>query len=141
MHCSRRRLLRRGLEFHVCTINKSAHTKKSGNLFNDPRIIIIYLKDNFLLHLNFLLIAFVLFTVWLFVFFLNHWSTTSQYGLGDIHTDKHKTTPTRLSSKPNYRKVTWKDLNIKTIPIERMDCGTCWLGRYVIKSPLTKDQY
>ena len=28
MHCSRRRLLRRGLEFHVCTINKSAHTKK-----------------------------------------------------------------------------------------------------------------
>ena len=27
-----------GLEFHVCTINKSAHTKKkSGNLFNDPR--------------------------------------------------------------------------------------------------------
>ena len=25
------------LEFHVCTINKSAHTKKSGNLFNDPR--------------------------------------------------------------------------------------------------------
>ena len=27
-HCSRRRLLRRGLEFHMCTINKSAHTKK-----------------------------------------------------------------------------------------------------------------
>ena len=24
VHCSRRRLLRRGLEFHVCTINKSA---------------------------------------------------------------------------------------------------------------------
>ena len=38
VHCSRRRLLRRGLEFYVCTINKSAHTKKSGNLFNDPRI-------------------------------------------------------------------------------------------------------
>ena len=29
MQCSRRRLLRRELEFHVCTINKSAHTKKS----------------------------------------------------------------------------------------------------------------
>ena len=29
VHCSLRRLLRRGLEFHVCTINKSAHTKKS----------------------------------------------------------------------------------------------------------------
>ena len=28
VYCSRRRLLRRGLEFHVCTINKSAHTKK-----------------------------------------------------------------------------------------------------------------
>ena len=27
VHCSRRRLLRRGLEFHECTINKSAHTK------------------------------------------------------------------------------------------------------------------
>ena len=28
-----------GLEFHVCTINKSAHTKKkSGNLFNDPHM-------------------------------------------------------------------------------------------------------
>ena len=38
VHCSRRRLLRRGLEFPVCTINKSTHTKKkSGNLFNDPR--------------------------------------------------------------------------------------------------------
>ena len=28
VHYSWRRLLRRGLEFHVCTINKSAHTKK-----------------------------------------------------------------------------------------------------------------
>ena len=25
-------------DFHVCTINKSVHTKKSGNLFNDPHI-------------------------------------------------------------------------------------------------------
>ena len=38
VHCSQRRLLRRGLEFHVCTINKSAHTKKSGNLSYAPRI-------------------------------------------------------------------------------------------------------
>ena len=36
VHCSRRRLLQRGLEFHVCTINKTDYTKKSGNLFNDP---------------------------------------------------------------------------------------------------------
>ena len=28
VHCCRRRLLRMGQEFHVCTINKSAHTKK-----------------------------------------------------------------------------------------------------------------
>ena len=28
VHSSRRRLLRRRLEFNVCTINKSAHTKK-----------------------------------------------------------------------------------------------------------------
>ena len=38
VHCSGRRLLRSGLEFHVCTINKSAHTKKSGNLSFAPRI-------------------------------------------------------------------------------------------------------
>ena len=38
MHCSRRRLLRRGLVFHEYTINESVNTKKSGNLFNDTRI-------------------------------------------------------------------------------------------------------
>ena len=32
VHCSRRRLLRRGLEFHMCTINKSPHTKKVWKL-------------------------------------------------------------------------------------------------------------
>ena len=32
VHCSRRRLLRRGLEFYVCTIKKSAHTKKVWKL-------------------------------------------------------------------------------------------------------------
>ena len=41
VHCSRKKLLRSGLKFHVCTINKRAHTKKKfGNLFNDPRIFI-----------------------------------------------------------------------------------------------------
>ena len=29
VHCSQRRLLGKGLEFHVCTINKNTHTKKS----------------------------------------------------------------------------------------------------------------
>ena len=37
VRCSRRRLLQRRLEFHVCTINKSVHMKKSGKLFNDHR--------------------------------------------------------------------------------------------------------
>ena len=32
VHCSRRRLIRRGQEFNVCTINKSAHTKKVWKL-------------------------------------------------------------------------------------------------------------
>ena len=32
VHCSRGRLLGRGLEFHVCSINKSAHTKKVWKL-------------------------------------------------------------------------------------------------------------
>ena len=32
VHCSRRRLLRSGLDFHVCTINNSAHTKKLWQL-------------------------------------------------------------------------------------------------------------
>ena len=32
VHCSRGRLLGRGLEFHVCTINESAHTKKVWKL-------------------------------------------------------------------------------------------------------------
>ena len=39
VNCSRGRLLRKGLEFHVCTINKSAIQKKSGNLSFSPRNI------------------------------------------------------------------------------------------------------
>ena len=42
MHCNRRRLLRRGLEFHVCTINKSAHTKKVSKLIVCTSYIYIY---------------------------------------------------------------------------------------------------
>ena len=40
VHCRRRRLLRRGLEFHVCTINKSAHTKKSLETY---RMLLVYI--------------------------------------------------------------------------------------------------
>ena len=32
VHCNWRRLLQRELEFHVCTLNKSAHTKKVWKL-------------------------------------------------------------------------------------------------------------
>ena len=39
VHCSRRRLLQRGLEFQVCTINKSVHTKKVWKLFEQPSYI------------------------------------------------------------------------------------------------------
>ena len=38
VHCSRRRLLRRGLEFHACTINKSATHEKSLETLNNPCI-------------------------------------------------------------------------------------------------------
>ena len=40
--CSRRRLLRSGLEVDVCTLNKSAQTKMSGNVSYAPRIIVEY---------------------------------------------------------------------------------------------------
>ena len=43
MHCNRRRLLGRGLEFHVCTINKSAHTKKSLETY----LMILVSSDSF----------------------------------------------------------------------------------------------
>ena len=40
VHCSWRRLLRRGLKFYMCTINKTTHTKKVWKLINNPRIYI-----------------------------------------------------------------------------------------------------
>ena len=43
VHCSRKRLLRRGLEFYVCTINKSAHTKKVWKLIQCSSYIYIYI--------------------------------------------------------------------------------------------------
>ena len=42
VHCSRRRLLLRGLEFHVCTINKSAHTKNVWKPIEGTSYIYIY---------------------------------------------------------------------------------------------------
>ena len=47
MHCSRRRLLWRGLEFHVCTINESAHTKNVRNLLVFTSYFLIPLLASF----------------------------------------------------------------------------------------------
>ena len=43
VHCSRRILLGRGLEFHECTINKSAHTKKVWKLIVSTSYIYTYI--------------------------------------------------------------------------------------------------
>ena len=51
VHCSRRRLLGRGLEFHACTINKSAQTKKVWKtyliilMWHNVNIFNVYLID------------------------------------------------------------------------------------------------
>ena len=47
MQCSRRRLLQRRLEFHVCTINKSPHTKKVWELIvcSSYLTVAYYLKN------------------------------------------------------------------------------------------------
>ena len=48
VHYSRRRLVGRELEFPVYTINKSAHTKKSGNLSYAPRNLLkIQYQENY----------------------------------------------------------------------------------------------
>ena len=44
VHCSRRRLHRRGLDFHMCTLNKSAHSKKSLETYHMPLVFQKYLK-------------------------------------------------------------------------------------------------
>ena len=55
-----------GLEFDVCTNNKSAHTKKSGNLFNDPRI---YLSVSVTIYLSIYLYKQIY--IYIFFFFFN----------------------------------------------------------------------
>ena len=44
----RRRILRRGVEFHVCTINKSAHTKKVWKLIVCSSYIYICYKHKYI---------------------------------------------------------------------------------------------
>ena len=52
VHCCRRRLLRRGLEFHVCTINKSANTKKSLEIYLMILVLINFYIFNFIMAFN-----------------------------------------------------------------------------------------
>ena len=50
VHCNRRRLPRRGLDFHVYIINKSAHTKKSLETYR-MHIIYIYIYMHIYMHI------------------------------------------------------------------------------------------
>ena len=50
VHYSRGRLLQRRLEFHVCTINKSAHMKKVWKLIVCTSYIYIYIYPNNIKH-------------------------------------------------------------------------------------------
>ena len=47
VHCIRRRLLGRGLQFHVCTINKGAHTKKSPETYSMILVQFFFKKFSF----------------------------------------------------------------------------------------------
>ena len=55
VHCSRRKLLRRGVDIHVYTFNKSAYTKKSGNLFNYLRMYDCFLEKSIEMYVIFLM--------------------------------------------------------------------------------------
>ena len=68
-HCSRRRILQRGLEFHVCNINKSAHTK---NVWKSYRMRLVYHRTQ---PTESLIVGFPL--SFFFSYFLNTWSLHS----------------------------------------------------------------
>ena len=77
VHSSRRRLLRRGLEFHVCSINQSAHTKKACKLIVCTSYIYIYIYiycRMFMLH----------FDLWQHVF-LNRICTNVNKGITEMN--------------------------------------------------------
>ena len=61
-HCSRRRLLRRGLEFHVCTINKSAH------LFNVLRMYIYIYIYTLIIIMSRCYHGFFLFSLYIYIY-------------------------------------------------------------------------
>ena len=48
VHCSRRRLLRKGIKFHLCPINKSAHTKNVWKLilYTSYLFVIVYIHSH-----------------------------------------------------------------------------------------------
>ena len=100
VHCSRSRLFRRGLEFHMCTINKSVHTKKkSGNLFNDPRWYSIFSSKY--IWLNNTNSSLLLILSWI--------SSTLRKSRLILGCHKFKKTP--YFSKILYKKTVWPDYN------------------------------
>ena len=72
MHCRRRILLRRGLEFHVYTINKSAHTKKSLETY----LMIFVYQPLYVIQCQFLFIhIYWIYKIWLgwVLWHINHY--------------------------------------------------------------------
>ena len=58
VYCNRRRLLRRRLEFHVCTINKSTHTKKGLETYRMHLVKVVEKSYNYLKRKNFFFLFF-----------------------------------------------------------------------------------
>ena len=67
MHRSRRRLLRRGLEFHVCTINKSAHTKKVWKLIVCTSHVCLFVVGVFVYLFCFVFLGGIFCFVWIHI--------------------------------------------------------------------------
>ena len=78
VYCSRRRLLRRGLEFHVCTINKSAHTKNCLETYSAIIYIYIWKQQPKLNRINFQTSANVFKCLWLLRQFIEPISKSSK---------------------------------------------------------------
>ena len=60
VHCSQRRLLQRELEFHVCSINKSAHTKKGLETY----LMILVYTNRLMVWFGFVSFCFVCWVLW-----------------------------------------------------------------------------
>ena len=94
VHCSRRRLLWRGLEFHMRTINKSAHTKKNLETYHVH--LVNHLKKTFYLFPS---LSFSLWLTPIKAWYIKHTNRIKQYTwciqkLLKLYLLKHKSTMT-----------------------------------------------